>query len=371
MGIPNIEKVDFSEKELIILYNYIPRLIEKYAILVNLAPSYYTNGKQEVLFTEDTKGNYWVIATDYDVYWLFPITQLKGKFNTHVNETLNLLFEFNNYESSENREFTLKKPAKVYPASSWEGWILESTGFLDFNNSRLFSMETSNGKVNNSQLIQQNSIPQVSREEFDDFIHKSEWEINQLKVQVQQLTEAREQFKNEIQEIKDMYISLEHKLPAREENSSYSNHQVETTQEEKISNQNNSSSMPTKLNLHPEELRIVETYNSNPVLISQQAKQVSETTTSIEKRSQGINDTVVLEKQSQGHYWLVGKETLYLMPRRGFKINRSTVDTFKALFQFRGSKVPSKFKLIKPAQVAMIANSQTWQLTERGIIEFE
>ncbi len=371
MEMQNIEKVDFSENELIILYNYIPRLIEKSAILVNLSPSYYTNGKQEILLTEDTKGNYWVIATDYDIYWLFPIATLKGKFNHHVNEALNLLFEFKNYENSENREFTLKKPAKVYPAISREGWILESTGFLDFTNLRLLSIETSNGNSNKIPLIQENSTLQLSQKEFEEYRSKVEAEINLLKMQVQQLTEAREQFKTEIKEIKDRYFSLETQLPATAEHNSSSNHQVENTQEVKISNQDNSINISTELNLTSEELRIVETYNYNPVIISQQAKQVSETTTSIEKRSQGINDTVVLEKQSQGHYWLVGKETLYLMPRRGFKINRSTVDTFKALFQFRGSKVPSKFKLIKPAQVAMIINSQTWQLTERGIIEFE
>lgn len=34
----HIKKVDFSEKELIILYNYIPRLIEKSAIFSQLIP---------------------------------------------------------------------------------------------------------------------------------------------------------------------------------------------------------------------------------------------------------------------------------------------------------------------------------------------
>ena len=45
--------------------------------------------------------------------------------------------------------------------------------------------------------------------------------------------------------------------------------------------------------------------------------------------------------------------------------------TFKALFKCHGSKATNKFKLIKPAKVVMIGSSQTWQLTERGIIEFK
>lgn len=59
------------------------------------------------------------------------------------------------------------------------------------------------------------------------------------------------------------------------------------------------------------------------------------------------------------------------MPRRGFNIHRSTVHTFRALFKCHGSQATNKFKLIKPAKVVMIGSSQTWQVTERGIIEFE
>jgi hypothetical protein len=369
----HIKQVDFSEKELIILYNYIPRLIEKSAILVNLSPHYYTNGKQETLLTEDTKGNYWIIATDYDIYWLFPVAKLNGKINTRVNEAFNLLFQNHNYENSDSREFILNKPAKVYPERNAGGWILEEAGFINFGNLPLLSIEPFNSKINNSQVKQKNSISQVLEDEFKDYINKNDIEINQLKVQIQQLTKAGEEIQIEIKEIKHNYSNLENiiKLPVKEENNISTNNQVETNQQETTSNQHHSINTSTSLNLTPEESRIVETYNSNPVVISQQAKQISETKGSIEKRSQSINEAVVLEKQSQGHYWLVGRETLYLMPRRGFNLNRSTVDTFKALFQCRGSKTISKFKLLKPAKVVMIDSSQNWQLTEKGIIEFE
>jgi hypothetical protein len=369
----HIKKVDFSEKELIILYNYIPRLIEKSAILVNLSPNYYTNGKQETLLTEDTRGNYWIIATDYDIYWLFPITKLNGKINPSVNEAFNLLFQNHNYDNSYNREFILKKPAKVSPVRNTENWILAEPGFIDFANLPLLPIEALNGKDNNSPIIEQNSIPSVSQDDFENYIYKTDSEINQLKSQIQELTQAREHIETDIKEIKDKYSDLENrvKLPVKAENNISTNNQVESNQPETTSNQHHSINTATALNLTPEESRIVETYNSNPVVISQQAKQVSETNTSITKRSQGINEAVVLEKQAQGHYWLIGRETLYLMPRRGFNINRSTVDTFKALFKCHGSKATNKFKLIKPAKLVMIGSSQTWQLTERGIIEFE
>ncbi|MDZ7957864.1 MAG: hypothetical protein RMY34_08140 [Aulosira sp. DedQUE10] len=367
----HVVQVDFSEKELIILYNYIPRLIEKCAILVNLSSNYYTSAKQEILLTEDNRGNYWIIATDYDIFCLFPVAKLNGKINPRVNEAFNLLFEFQNYENSDIREFILKKPAKVYPARSREGWILEEAGFVDFTNSSLLSVEALNGKVNKSPLIPENLIRQVSRKEFEEYINKFETEINQLKAQVQHLTEAQEEIQTKMAEINNKHSNLETQLPLTEGNSSYSNYQVETTQQETTSNQDNSINIFTRLNLTPEELLIVETYNSNPVIISQKAKQVSETNSSIEKRREGSNEAIVIEKQPQGYYWLVGRDTLYLVPRRGFNINRSTVDTFKALFKCQGSKVTSKFKLIKPAKVVMIGNSSNWQLIERGIIEFE
>lgn len=368
-----LQKVDFLKQELIILYNYIPRLIEKTSILVNLSPNYYTNGKEETLLTEDNRGNYWIIATEDDIYWLFPISKLNGKINPRVNEAFNLLFHNHNYQNSDSSKFILKKPAKVYPAKNQEGWILAEPGFIEFGNLPLLLIETSNGTVHHSGVIQQNLISSISRDEFADYTKKTDSEIHQLKLQVQQLTEEQEKIDTDIKKIKDKYNKLENgvKLPVKEENNRSINNQVENNQQETISTQHQVANTSNSLNLNPEELRIVETYNSNPVLISQQARQVSETSSSIQNRSRGINEAVVLERQSQGLYWLFGKDILYLMPRRGFKLNRSTVDTFRALFQCQGSKATSKLKLLKPATVVMIDNTKNWQLTEKGIIEFE
>ncbi|MBD2663530.1 hypothetical protein B6N60_03426 [Richelia sinica FACHB-800] len=375
MPINNLEKVDFSEQELIILYNYIPRLIEKTAILVNLSPNYYTNGTQETLLTEDNRGNYWIIATDNDIYWLFPITKLNGKINPRVNEAFNLLFQHHNYEDSDKREFILKKPAQVHPPRKAEGWILAEQGLIEFGNLPLLPIELSNGKVHNSpvaqEVIKKNVISSISRDEFTDYTNKTDVEINDLKLQIKKLIEEREKFKTEIQAIENKYSELENRIKSPVQEVTQSSHIVENNHQEITSNQQQAVNTANSLNLNPDELRIVETYNSNPVVISQQAKQVSETSSSIQNRSQGINEAVVLERQAQGLYWLFGRDTLYLMPKRGFGFSRSTIDTFRALFQIRGSKVTSKFKLLKPAKVVMIGSSQTWQLTEKGIIEFE
>ncbi len=73
----SFKKVDYSEWECLLLYNYIPRLIEKYAILVNISPNYYTSGIKEVLFTESPRGEYWIIINNKDICWLFPVAKKK------------------------------------------------------------------------------------------------------------------------------------------------------------------------------------------------------------------------------------------------------------------------------------------------------
>ncbi|MTJ52373.1 hypothetical protein FJR38_06665 [Anabaena sp. UHCC 0253] len=367
-------KVDYSEWECLILYNYIPRLIEKYAILVNISAHYYTSGNQEISLTENPKGDYWIIASDNNIYWLFPNTKLKSRINTPKKEVLSKLFEFYNYENSDSREVILKKPAQVFPSSSGEGWILAKQGIIDFNNSSFLEIINANNKSSenipklkvNQNNEQQNLITQVSREEFNEYILESQKEIIQLKSQVQQLIEIQQRLQGEIERINENYGSLETKLE-----NNFPNHQIATLPEKTTSQQEKLINTSSSVNLNAQELRIVEAYNSNPVIISQQAKQVAETNTSIEKRIQGNIEAIVLEKQAQGYYWLIGREQLYVMPRKHLNINRATVESIRILFECKGSKATSKFKLLKPAKVVMIGNSQTWQLTERGIIEFE
>ncbi|MEA5581770.1 hypothetical protein VB620_10520, partial [Nodularia harveyana UHCC-0300] len=333
------------------------------------------------LLTENNRGDYWVLVTDDDIYWLFPVSRQNRRINPRISEIVQILFDCQDYENSDTCEFILKKPAKVSPARSGDGWILEEQGVLDFSSSSFLEIKPVNGRIAQNQLQlelshkveQQNSFSAVSRDEFDDYIHQSEGEIGQLKLQIQQLKEMQQKLQVEIQKVKEFSSSLETKFQQAEEPKTSINHQVEAHQQKTISDQDTPMKTSTIVNLNSQEVRIVEAYNSNPAIISQTAKQVSETTASIDKRRQGNSEAIVLEKQAQGYYWLIGREQFYLMPKNGLKINRATVESLEALFDFQGSKVTSqsKFKLIKPAKVAVIVTSQSWQLTERGIIEFE
>lgn len=394
-----MQKVDYSERECIILYNYIPRLIEKYAILVNISEQYYQSSNRELLLTESQQGKYWVINSDHDdhdIYWLFPVTKLNGRINPHENEIFNLLFNCQNFSNVNSLQFTLKKPAQVYLSSSGEGWILQKTGILDFSNSSLLEVAEDNGKTIENKLsveshtqnettniVPSNIVPSVSKSEFQQYIEQSQGEIeqlnNQLNYQIQQLITSQQQLKEEIKLLNDKYNALDSKLVNIESaNSQSSENNSQVSSEEKVQEtvqeitKQTSTPVNSAVHLSPQEIQIVEMYNSNQfIAIAQRANTVSETNYSIENRSQGKNEAVVLEIQPKGYYWLcVTRDQLYVMPIKYLTINQTTVASLRVIFEYQG-KETSKFKLIKPAKVVMIENTKTWQLTEKGIIQFE
>ncbi|MFM2060808.1 MAG: hypothetical protein RLZZ507_478 [Cyanobacteriota bacterium] len=390
MQIKKMQKVDYSERECVVIYNYIPRLIEKYAVLVNIADNYYHNHNSELLIIENSRGKYWVIMSDYDdhdIYWLFPVAKLNGRINPNENEAFNLLFDCHNYTNVNSLQFTLKKPAQVYPSGSGDGWILEKQGILDFSNSSSVEDSQDNGKItqnqphidNNPKTENSDILPSVLQSEFNEYIENSQAEFNQLNSKIQALIASHEQLKEEVKLVKDKYNDLAGKLSDRESinyqnqnhNQSHENSDL-NSRLEMVQEVTKPTPTSVNLNLSPQEIQIVGVYNSNQVAsISQKAKPVSEANSSIEKRSQGNNEAVVLEIQTQGYYWLLTtKDILYVMPRKHLNINRATIESLKVLFEYQ-TKATNKFKLLKPAKVVMIENTKTWQLTEKGIIEFE
>ncbi|MEG4505658.1 hypothetical protein QUA81_20085 [Microcoleus sp. F6_B4] len=127
-------------------------------------------------------------------------------------------------------------------------------------------------------------------------------------------------------------------------------------------------------NLLPEERKLVNLYNENPKIFSDNYKVevVSETEESINQRHRVISQPII-EKHRHGNYWiLMPSGCKYLVPKENFKINEHSYNAVEALFecldyQASGS---SEFKLVKPAKVSSITGSEKWQLEERGIIQF-
>ncbi len=172
--------------------------------------------------------------------------------------------------------------------------------------------------------------------------------------------------------MKEQHHTWESRLQVIEENRITPNEEViyiPPNQTQPI--QQNIINEPTNLNLSPQESEIVDLYDRNPVLIARQAREVSETKNSIEQRQQGYNIAVILEKRNNANYWLIAKDQLYVIPRKHLSINRVTLESLLALFDYQDIPNKKKFKLLKPAKAVLLTGSQNWQITERGVIKFE
>jgi WD40 repeat protein len=124
-------KVRVLPSELVEIYNYIPHFLFNLVISVSLtADSYRQKSKGELFLEKDKNGNYWVIATDDDKYWLFPKVNLK--INSLMMTTFAALFKFQNESEAEIEQFILLEPARVSRTYNGNSWKLEEPGELEF-----------------------------------------------------------------------------------------------------------------------------------------------------------------------------------------------------------------------------------------------
>lgn len=124
--------VDLSESELIEAYNNTPKLLSKKALKVSIIQDNVSSifNKDNILLSEARNGNYLVIGAKDETYWLLPKENLRiNLFNINTAQSL---FDCQRYQPEDNREFTLKKPARVSIQPSGEEWKLEERGILDF-----------------------------------------------------------------------------------------------------------------------------------------------------------------------------------------------------------------------------------------------
>ena len=99
---------------------------------------------------------------------------------------------------------------------------------------------------------------------------------------------------------------------------------------------------------------------------------VAETKQSIEQRRLGGNKAIVFEKNRRGNYSIFKEAAVeYMIPKSKLKINEFNRETVEVLFECQGYQPEySGFQLIKPARVSAISKGETWQLVERGILQF-
>lgn len=118
--------------------------------------------------------------------------------------------------------------------------------------------------------------------------------------------------------------------------------------------------------------QFVETYNQDKNSIADKAKaMVAETQASLNQRRSGNSDTVTLENTTQKKYCVIEEDNdYYLIPHAKIKIDEYNRTTLESLFNCTNfTSEYSDFQLVKLAKVSQLS-SETWQLEEKGQLDF-
>ena len=114
-------------------------------------------------------------------------------------------------------------------------------------------------------------------------------------------------------------------------------------------------------------------YKEDPRSLSENAIEVSEADRSMVQPRISSTQAVIIQKVRRGNYWILNEADIdYMVPRHNIKINEYNSKTVENLFECQGYQSEySGFQLIKPAKVSAISKGETWQLVERGILQFD
>ena len=133
LELPKIIKIDLPKTKLVEIYNDCPQVLSSSIVTVSLTADSYRQKTQGQIFLERVgHGNYWVIATKDEKYWLFPKSNIT--INIHQLKTVQFLFDCVGEYSANNGDFTLNQPASVAILPSGQEWKLEKKGRLVFGN---------------------------------------------------------------------------------------------------------------------------------------------------------------------------------------------------------------------------------------------
>jgi elongation factor P hydroxylase len=156
----NSLSINFSEKDLIEIYNHVPQVLLNKIIKVSIT-------ENDPLFLRgERNGNYWVIKTELGIYWLLP--KANFKINIHNINTVKYWFDCQGYQPDDSKEFTVSKLAQVSVVPNKQQWKLEVKGGLNFGNQSLSSqlkLELEQIKEEYKQL--QSQLNQSTLECFD------------------------------------------------------------------------------------------------------------------------------------------------------------------------------------------------------------
>ncbi|MDJ0729425.1 MAG: hypothetical protein QNJ33_05460 [Crocosphaera sp.] len=110
---------------------------------------------------------------------------------------------------------------------------------------------------------------------------------------------------------------------------------------------------------------------NQPILSN--AIEVSETKQSASDRRLGKSQAVILEKKRRGNYLVYTEENCeHLIPSENLSINEYNYKTLEALFECLNynPNYTTHFQIVQPAIVNSVSSGKTWELIERGVLQF-
>lgn len=392
--------ISLSEDELIETYNYVPKVLSRKAIkvsIVEVGGGGYSNSG--VLLGEERNGNYWVVATENGDRWLLP--KANFRINSFNENTVKSLFECNGSPPEDAREFMLVKLARVSLTPGGDRWRLEERGVLDFGeNSRLSQLQSElKGVKEQREKLESElglargerdrlafQVAELAYERLQETLARLEegdrWR-NDFTARLERLEQAEvlpeQRYSNLETELSQRLARLKSDLSqklallqsqlSKLEESEINNikHRLRKLESE-INSINNKILQPTQNgggNIQKSSVHI-----TTP--ISNDGTPVGVTMQSIEQLRLGGNKPIICEKYRRGNYLIVKEGVVeYMVPKNNIKINEFNRETVALLFEFQGYRLGySGFKLIKPARVSAISEGETWQLVERGVLQF-
>ncbi len=261
LEITKMEKINFSESDLLAIYNNVPQVLTKKAVQVSITEdSLNSTNNVPIILETLKKGSYWIIAIEESIYLLLPKSNLI--INPHSYHTVKLLFNCHGYQADDTREFTVNKPAKVSPMPNPQQWKLEEMGVLDFSDISLLSQL----KLELQQTNQDRQQLQFQLEEVTQYREQFQYKLEQIQGERSLLISQLQQSNREIQqlhtELEQLHSQLEQSSVEKSHLTSQlqqSNRELEQLQTELAQSQENYAQLQSELSQAQLQLKLSQT----------------------------------------------------------------------------------------------------------------
>ncbi|MEL4896556.1 hypothetical protein [Crocosphaera sp. Alani8] len=216
-------KLNITQQQLVDLYKDCPQILAEVAIEVSLTAQTYRQRQHGQIYLEKvTRGNYWLIGTEPESYWLVPKDTIK--INVQSVKVTELLFDCKKYEASQNREFTLIQAAEVSPHIHGEQWMLKNPGELDFSERSVGSqLREELVRIREERLQVSFKLKQLNKDfwcfkyELEKLIEAQKQEVSTLHQQLIASKEERQELQLKTQGLEQQLSILHQQLIASEE----------------------------------------------------------------------------------------------------------------------------------------------------------